>query len=432
MNYFDLTAKTIKNAKGAKKKRKHSAFSVRDVKRSLSKRYVKKLEPLAKPVEPRPVEPKPVEPKPVEPKPVEPKPVAEPVKKPPLIVGNTQVRQQFNQWVRARGGGVALLHGPPGVGKTLTAMRGLQSFRVVDVLAEQETVAGAMTRIRTLTTRKSLMEAQSAVLVDGVDMLPTHDRTAMVRLLKQILSAPCPVVCVVNDKYVVRALASCAHVACFCFFTLSPTEIMTLLRHHGTRQAGDVARICKAANGDCRKALNDARFASVCSEADVREGPFDTVASLFAKRRCHPGRDPHLMRGFVDENALRFCRTVREAAEVTAHLSDLHTMSPMYPSAATEFGATLCPSLIRRAVSARVQFPSCYGNRSKQQANRAALAALRRRTSVTPTELSLLLDRCGNSKTGRTQYLSGLLVDDDAAADRLQLLCVGKTKSKKK
>jgi DNA polymerase III delta prime subunit len=337
------------------------------------------------------------------------------------IVGNTRTRSTFQVWIQ-RHQKIALLHGPTGVGKSLTAHQYLRRFHVVDILSEQHQIADVIVKLRTVATKVQSKTTPTAVVIDGLDLLPKKDIAAVVRLLKKLKKITCPIVCIVNSKYAVKTLAAIS--TCFPFYRLAPTEIKTCLLNSNVKLSdSEMVRICENSNGDARKALNDARFATVCSVADVVNTPFDTTKSLFAGRPVNMDNDDHLVRAFIDENALRFCNTVGEIDQLTEFLSDLNIISPTYPSDLTKFGSSLCSKFIRKKRTSQVHFPTFFGQLSKQKGNKKALASLQMTTSVTPIEISLLTPQT-NTKKGLKKYFLSFL--DNTEAERLS--CLGLSK----
>ncbi|HDQ05494.1 MAG TPA: replication factor C large subunit [Candidatus Bathyarchaeota archaeon] len=126
------------------------------------------------------------------------------------IVGNTEAKQQFLNWLKSWNKGIpkkraALLHGPPGIGKTVTVEASAKelSMELVEKNASDYRTADAIKRFAGLASQYgTLFGGNRLILLDEMDGVSGKDDRGGVRELTNVLKTTrSPVVLTANDAY---------------------------------------------------------------------------------------------------------------------------------------------------------------------------------------------------------------------------------------
>jgi replication factor C large subunit len=126
------------------------------------------------------------------------------------IVGNKDAKQQFLSWLKSWSKGIpkkraAFLHGPPGVGKTVTVetLAKELNMELVEKNASDYRTADAIKRFAGLASQyATLFGGNRLILLDEVDGIAgREDRGGVRELTKVLKTARSPVVLTANDAY---------------------------------------------------------------------------------------------------------------------------------------------------------------------------------------------------------------------------------------
>lgn len=217
----------------------------------------------------------------------------------------------------------ALLMGPPGVGKTCTALIIAKECGYLPIHLNasdqrsqktlREKVSGLLSNhgINEFFSAASTKRAKTVLLMDEIDGMSTGDRGGMAELTLMIKSTKVPIIAMANDKQRVRSLAQSNHVLPLGFSrpTLQQTfaRIASIAANEGltTLSESVLRRIVESCQGDLRMTLNALQLISAnpgalsgtslqtsqdgsavdqhlkSSFKDVTLGPFDVVPKIF-------------------------------------------------------------------------------------------------------------------------------------------------------
>ncbi len=126
------------------------------------------------------------------------------------IVGNKEAKQQFLNWLKSWENGipkkrVALLHGPPGIGKTVTVETSAKelNLELIEKNASDYRTADAISRFAGLASQYStLFGGKRLILLDEVDGISgKEDRGGVKELIKILKNTRSPMVLTANDAY---------------------------------------------------------------------------------------------------------------------------------------------------------------------------------------------------------------------------------------
>lgn len=197
------------------------------------------------------------------------------------VVGNREAIPKFVNWVRSWERGVpkkraALLHGPPGVGKTVTVEALANDFHMelVEKNASDERTKKAVNRFAGLASQYgSLFGGQKIVLLDELDGLTGRaDRGGVRATIEVVKTTRCPLVLIANDPYDPRFRSLRRYCLLIEFEKPGASQVMKHLN-----------RICLYES--IRADENALRFIAQRSEGDVRSAVNDLQALAQGKKR---------------------------------------------------------------------------------------------------------------------------------------------------
>lgn len=187
------------------------------------------------------------------------------------IVGNREVALAFRKWLQDRMSGkkvkrAALLHGPPGVGKTLTVevAAGQLGLELVELNASDFRTREAVERIAGGAARQAslLGVAGKLILLDEIDGITSEDKGGIPAVVELINYSRFPVVLTANNPWdpMFRNLREICEM--FKYDRIRSTSIVAYLRQickmEGITPDDDALKvIAEHSEGDLRAALND-------------------------------------------------------------------------------------------------------------------------------------------------------------------------------
>jgi len=187
------------------------------------------------------------------------------------IVGNREVALAFGKWLRDRLSGrnvkpAALLHGPPGVGKTLTVEIAAQQFNLelVELNASDFRTKEAIERIAGGAAMQASLFGYTGKLIflDEIDGITSEDRGGIPAVVELVKYSRFPVVLTANDPWdpSFRELRGLCEM--FKYDRIRSTSIVAYLRQickmEGITPEDEALKaIAEHAEGDVRAALND-------------------------------------------------------------------------------------------------------------------------------------------------------------------------------
>jgi replication factor C large subunit len=197
------------------------------------------------------------------------------------IVGNSEAKKQFLTWLKSWSNGTpnkraALLHGPPGVGKTLTVetLAKELNMELIEKNASDYRTADAIKRFAGLASQyATLFGGNRLILLDEVDGIAGKEDRGGVRELTNILKTTrSPIVLTANDAYNPR------------FSTIRKYCIVIPFKNPTIRETiSHLKRICKKEGIDAdEEAL---KFIVERSGRDVRSAVNDLQALAQGKTR---------------------------------------------------------------------------------------------------------------------------------------------------
>ncbi|KRH93489.1 Replication factor C, subunit RFC1 (large subunit) [Pseudoloma neurophilia] len=178
------------------------------------------------------------------------------------ILGNKTARDQLIAFLSNHKTGRGLLiHGPPGVGKSLSVKLACKKLnrKMIEFNASDVRNKGSLVeKISGFTNTRSLFQQERVLVMDECDGM-TDDRGGLAELAQIIKKSRIPIVCICNDKQVVKNLTSCCDE--ITFRKLETRQILGCIRDIVKKEQSDIkdAKIIEcitAANNDMRFTLN--------------------------------------------------------------------------------------------------------------------------------------------------------------------------------
>ncbi|MEA2089692.1 MAG: replication factor C large subunit [Thermoproteota archaeon] len=197
------------------------------------------------------------------------------------VVGNKKAIGKFKEWLKSWEKGIpkkraAFLHGPPGVGKTVTAeaLANDWGMELVEKNASDYRTKSAVEKFAGLASQYStLFGKKRFVLFDELDGIAgTQDRGGVGAIIKVVKEARCPVVLIANHVYDPRFRSLRKY--CFLVKFKRPTARQVIIH---------LKRICGREGIQAEE--NALKFIAQRSEGDVRSAVNDLQALAQGKKR---------------------------------------------------------------------------------------------------------------------------------------------------
>jgi replication factor C large subunit len=271
------------------------------------------------------------------------------------IVGNRESVNQVVEWVKSWQKGppkkrALLLHGPPGVGKTVTveAITRELGYDLVEINASDERNREAIQRIAGMASQQAeLFGRKRMILLDEVDGINlSEDKGAIDTILSVIAETRVPIILTANDAWepkIARLRAACTLVQ---YKRLGLRDSIPYLKKiaqsEGVAMQEDVLRlVIDRNNGDMRGILNDLQAlssgrtqlsleeASWLGYRDRKESIFDALGTVFYAKDARTARravdqsdvDFEMLFEWVYENAPRQLSDPEDAANAMEALA---------------------------------------------------------------------------------------------------------------
>jgi replication factor C large subunit len=187
------------------------------------------------------------------------------------IVGNRKAKQEFLSWLKSWDDGIpkkraALLHGSPGVGKTVTVETAAKelNMEIIEKNASDYRTADAIKRFAGLASQYgTLFGGKRLILLDEMDGLSGRDDRGGVKELNKILKTTrAPIVLTANDAYNPRFKTSRKYCEVIAFKKPTIRETASHLERICKKEGIDIDEevlkfIAERAGRDVRSAVND-------------------------------------------------------------------------------------------------------------------------------------------------------------------------------
>jgi len=191
------------------------------------------------------------------------------------VAGNKKAIEQALEFVRSfRKGKALLLHGPPGIGKSLVPwlISQEQKFHLVEINASDERGKDKIKEHASAARTATLFSKGRIILIDEADGISGRDRGAVQALASLIKSSSSPVFVTANDPWIpkLRPLRTCCRL--LKFNKIPSPSIEKFLRgvceKESVRADGNVLKnLARFSEGDLRAAITDLQVASVGKKA---------------------------------------------------------------------------------------------------------------------------------------------------------------------
>lgn len=219
------------------------------------------------------------------------------------VVGNRACVEKLVTWLGqwAQGGAgrkkAALLSGPPGVGKSMSAALAVQycgyeykEFNASDTRSKKMIAASVAEYTRSASVAFG-PHRKRVLIMDEVDGMGTGDRGGMAELIGVIKETCIPVICICNDRASPKVKSLASHCTDLRFQRPSVHEVLQRITPiaHAEGFAGEpgaLEKLVVSCNGDVRHVLNTLHFFAGRPGASTRQGvevtqPDDALVRLF-------------------------------------------------------------------------------------------------------------------------------------------------------
>ena len=259
------------------------------------------------------------------------KPLNATVHKPVVVYGNIGSWDAFRLWLASRPyGGVIVLRGPPGVGKTHTThlMAASLQYAVMELNASFGESADAFAAILHEASLVGRINGRRRlILVDELDSLSVDIQLIVLEHVRSLDSRFAPLVCTCNDfaSATVRSISSLATKSLE-LRAVSESELRKYVnRYYPTRLERTVYHAVASAKGDIRQLDIRLRVADA-AKPDAHSNVFDLARALITRRSpsqwlddASVGKDSRLVLYLAHENytsAVPSLSAMAEAADV--------------------------------------------------------------------------------------------------------------------
>ncbi|MBN2095146.1 MAG: replication factor C large subunit [Candidatus Aenigmarchaeota archaeon] len=222
-----------------------------------------------------------------------------------------------------------LLHGAPGVGKTLLAhlVAKKLNYDLYEVNASDYRDQESMKRLANIAKQTTLFGKKRLILVDEVDGMSGTDRGGITELIKVLKDHACPTILTANDAYDKKLQSLRSYVLLVPFTKINYLSIAKHLREICQKEGAEcdeqtLKGIAQRSNGSVRSAVNDMESLivegklldlSYLSERDTEENIFDLVKVILKTRKIdvvksvvkRMDRSPEDLFWWIEENACR-------------------------------------------------------------------------------------------------------------------------------
>ena len=211
------------------------------------------------------------------------------------VIGHKEVIASLLAWLRDWDSvpslpRVALVTGPPGIGKTtLVHLVGAEAgYEVVEFNASDERSAIAVRRMFETASQSGCVGSKRLVIMDEVDGMSSGDRGGVGELARLAKQCTFPIICIANDRGSpkMRPLASCSlDVRCSrpVKSTIAKT-LMNVVKKEGLAfTAKDIETLCEKNGNDIRSLLNFLQFGGSGGKKDesLRLDAFSATGRVF-------------------------------------------------------------------------------------------------------------------------------------------------------
>ena len=331
------------------------------------------------------------------------------------IVGNTPAIFQLRNYAEDMEKGVkrkpVLLHGPPGVGKTASALALCRDYdwSVVELSAGEQRDKEAIEKLMLSGANpKNVFGRRNAVLLDEIDELAARfDSGAASAITSLISKSRCPIIFIANDQWDQKIAFLRNKVDAIEFKKLDAASIESLMRRYAKSQKmvieeESIRTIAARSAGDARSALNDAYAldgagkdgADALGMRDRKGGIFVAMDKIFLSMTyaapiaamANSDVEPDMMIKWIDENIPARYTETEDISRAFRSLSDSTIFAARasrtqyytywrYMNALMSSGVALSKTRYPTG-SARYAFPRVVKELSASKADRQTSAAV--------------------------------------------------------
>lgn len=225
------------------------------------------------------------------------------------VVGNRKPVGEVKAFVEQRSRGKALLvHGQPGVGKTLSVQLAAAQlgFDLLQIAAADERGKEALASYASVVKTRSLFHKGRVILIDEVDALSGRDRGAAKAVIDLIKASHFPVILIANDPYHPKLRSLRRYCSLVKFSKVPSPSVEKRLREVCDQEGVEVEEgvlkaLARFSEGDLRSALLDLQTAVSQQRLTMKDlervgfrerasAIFNSLPTLFRSGRVETGR----------------------------------------------------------------------------------------------------------------------------------------------